>query len=173
MKPRRLAGLLATALASAAFAQSPAPADLILTHGRVYTMTWPEPDGDGTLSDAAPRDAGGWHPDAEAVVIDGGDIVYAGDNDAALAYRGPETRVIDLEGATVLPGLVDSHTHVYGLGALLDQVNLVDVETEAEAVALIEARARTTPKGQWIIGRGRDEGAWANRYPDKRLLGER
>jgi predicted amidohydrolase YtcJ len=136
-------------------------------------MTWPEPAGDGTLSDAAPRDGDGWRPDAEAVVIDDGNIVYAGDDEAALTYRGAETRLIDLAGATVLPGLVDSHTHVFGLGALLDQVNLVGVRTEADAIALIEERAKTTPRGQWIVGRGWDEGAWANRYPDKRLLSER
>ena len=168
-----LATLLTLAAAWDARLQSTEPADLILINGRVYTMTWPGPAGDGTLSDAAPRDASGWRPDAEAVVIDNGDIVLAGSEAQALAYRGRETRVVDLEGATVLPGLVDSHTHVFGLGALLDQVNLVGVETEAAAVALIEERAKTTPKGQWIVGRGWDEGAWANRYPDKRLLSER
>ncbi|MGB5449132.1 MAG: amidohydrolase, partial [Woeseiaceae bacterium] len=65
---------------------------------------------------------------------------------------------------------VDSHTHVFGLGALLDQVNLLGVATEEEAVALIVERAKSVPKGDWIVGRGWDEGAWANAYPDKALL---
>jgi predicted amidohydrolase YtcJ len=59
---------------------------------------------------------------------------------------------------------------VFGLGALLDQVNLVGVETEEQAVELIVERAKSVPKGEWIVGRGWDEGAWANRYPDKVLL---
>ncbi|MGH8168480.1 MAG: amidohydrolase, partial [Woeseiaceae bacterium] len=88
------------------------------------------------------------------------------------AHRGDSTRVVDLAGATVVPGLVDSHTHVFGLGAALDLVDLVDVDTEEEAVARVAERARSVPKGNWIVGRGWDEGAWANRYPDKVLLSE-
>jgi predicted amidohydrolase YtcJ len=51
-------------------------------------------------------------------------------------------------------------------------VNLVGVETEEEAVALVARRAETTPEGEWILGRGWDEGAWANRYPTMDLLSE-
>lgn len=146
-------------------------ADLILTNGRVYTLRWGEPAPDGTLDDAAPND-GEWRPDANAVAIKGGDIVYVGETAEALAFEGPSTRVVDLAGATVLPGLVDSHTHVFGLGAALERVDLVDVETEEEAIARVVERARSTPEGEWIVGRGWDEGAWANRYPDKVLLSE-
>ena len=147
-------------------------ADLILTNARVYTLNWDDPTNDGTIAANAPHNESGWRPDAEAVVTQGGDIVFVGATRDAMEYRGDSTRVVDLAGATVIPGLVDSHTHVYGLGALLDQVNLVDVATEEEAVALVVERAKTTPKGEWIIGRGWDEGAWANRYPDKVLLSE-
>ena len=91
----------------------------------------------------------------------------------AQAYRGPKTRVLDLRGATVLPGLVDSHTHVVGLGEAQSQVDLVGVATEAEAVARVAAFAKDVPKGQWILGRGWDEGAWANHYPTQQLLSER
>jgi predicted amidohydrolase YtcJ len=147
-------------------------ANLILTNARVYTLNWDESSLDGTIAADAPHDAGGWHPDAEAVVTQGGEILFVGSTREAMEYRGESSRVIDLAGATVIPGLVDSHTHVYGLGALLDQVNLVDVATEEEAVALVVERAKTIPKGEWIIGRGWDEGAWANRYPDKVLLTE-
>ncbi len=145
-------------------------ASLILTNARVYTLNWDEPALDGTAGVNAPHNESGWHPDAEAVVVDGGEILYVGSNQDALAFKGETSRLIDLAGATVIPGLVDSHTHVFGLGGLLDQVNLVDVATEEEAIALIVERARTVPKGEWIVGRGWDEGAWANRYPDKALL---
>ena len=150
----------------------PTGATLILTNARVYTLDWEESAPDGTLSASAPHDGTIWSPDAEAVVTEGDEIVFVGSTRDALSYAGEDTRVVDLAGATVIPGLVDSHTHVFGLGAALDRVNLVDIETEEDAVALIVERARTVPEGEWIVGRGWDEGAWANRYPDKALLTE-
>ncbi len=146
------------------------PADLILVNARVYTLSWGDPDGEGKPAADAPYRGLEWHPDAEAVAVDDGRIVFAGDVRGALALRGADTRVVDLEGATVLPGLVDSHTHVVEFGAKLDAVDLTDVATEAEAVALVAKRARSVPKGEWIFGAGWDEGAWANDYPDKALL---
>jgi predicted amidohydrolase YtcJ len=148
----------------------PPGASLILINARVYTLDWDEPGADGTIMPGAPRDAGGWYPDAQAVAIRDDKILFAGSSVDAMEFRSDSTRVVNLKGATVIPGLVDSHTHVFGLGALLDQVNLVGVETEEEAVELIVERAKSVPKGEWIVGRGWDEGAWANRYPDKALL---
>jgi len=145
-------------------------ANLILTNARVYTLSWDEPGLDGTVMPGSPHDENGWHPDAEAIAVGDGKIVYVGSNQRAAEFAGDSSRTIDLAGATVVPGLVDSHTHVFGLGALLDQVNLVGVETEEEAVALVSERAKSVPQGEWIVGRGWDEGAWANRYPDKTLL---
>jgi predicted amidohydrolase YtcJ len=149
------------------------PADLLLVGGRVYTFTWPEPDGTGRPAGNAPHDSQGWRPDAQAIAIRGDRIVFVGQRVDGEAYRGPSTRVIDLQGATVLPGLIDSHVHLPELGASLERVNLVGVKTEADAVARVEERAKTTPKGEWIVGWGWDEGAWANKYPDMRMLSER
>ena len=145
-------------------------ADLLLVNARVYTFDWPEPAADGTPAAGAPRGENGWRPDASAIAIAGDEIVFVGSNAAAEAYRGAATRVVDLAGATVLPGLVDSHTHVFPLGAKLTQVDLTDVGTEEEAVRIVAEAAAGVPAGQWIIGRGWDEGAWANRYPDKVFL---
>lgn len=147
-------------------------ADLILINGRVYTLNWDEPAADGTVSSNAPVNDTGWYPDAEAVATQGGEIIFVGNTRDAMEFQGESTRVVDLAGATVVPGLVDSHTHVFGLGAKLDAVNLTDIATEEEAVALVVERAKTVPEGEWIIGAGWDEGAWANRYPDKVLLSE-
>lgn len=147
-------------------------ADLILINARVYTMSWDDPQADGTLDSDAPRNERGWYPDAEAIATKGGDIVFVGNTTDALILRGAGSRVIDLAGATVIPGLVDSHTHVFELGATLERVNLVDVETEEEAIRRVVERAKETPKGEWVIGQGWDEGAWANHYPDKVLLDE-
>jgi predicted amidohydrolase YtcJ len=147
-------------------------ADLVLTNARVYTLNWAEPAKDGTAATGAPRSENGWHPDAEAVATKGGEIVFVGSTQDALNLQGAATRVVDLAGATVIPGLVDSHTHVFDLGAKLDAVDLTDVATEEEAVALVAERAKSVPEGEWILGAGWDEGAWANRYPDKALLSE-
>lgn len=179
MKARRAAVLLGLALLAggvAAPAQrntATAPADLLLMNGRVYTLGWGEPDREGRPAADAPHTAGGWHPDAQALAIRGDRIVLVGTNAQAMALRGPRTQTIDVHGATVLPGLVDAHVHIAELGASLERVNLVGVATEAEAVDRVEARARQTSKGQWIVGWGWDEGAWANHYPDMALLSAR
>jgi len=148
-------------------------ADLILTNAKVYTLAWGEPAGDGAPAADAPHGPAGWTPDAQAVAIRGGRIAFVGTSDAAAEWRGPTTRVIDLHGATLLPGLVDTHVHVLELGRMLERVNLVGVASEAEAVEKVAARAATTPKGEWILGYGWDDGAWANHYPTVKLLSER
>ena len=146
-------------------------ADIILTNGRVYTMRWEAPRNDGTISDEAPIETD-WTPDADAVVINGNKIGFVGSTPDALKLKGDKTRIIDLAGAVVIPGLVDSHTHVFGVGAAIERVDLIGVETENDMLERVLERAKITPKGDWIIGRGWDEGVWANRYPDNSLLSE-
>lgn len=149
-------------------------ADLILTNGTVYTLSWGEPDAEGAPAADAPFDAGaGWHPDAEAVAVRDGRIVFIGTSADAEAYRGASTRVMELEGATVLPGLIESHVHIVQLGASLFQIDLIGVETEEEAVEMAARVAAEVPEGSWILGSGWDEGAWANRYPTLELLSTR
>ncbi|MES3033788.1 MAG: amidohydrolase [Gemmatimonadota bacterium] len=168
--------LLAVLLLGACARSAPADggADLLLVNARIYTLAWPDPSRDGTPSPSAPFDsAAGWRHDATAVAVRDGRIVYVGTDSGARALQGGETRTVDLAGATLLPGFVDAHTHVAELGQSLDRVNLTGLATEAEAVERIVERARTVPKGEWIVGVGWDEGAWANRYPDRRLLSAR
>jgi predicted amidohydrolase YtcJ len=148
-------------------------ADLLLLNGRVYTFSWDDPALDGTPAPDAPFDAEGWHPDAQAVAIRDGRVVFVGSNDGASAYRGANTEVLDLNGSTVLPGLVDSHVHIAGLGANLERIDLMGVGSAEQAIELVAAAAAEVPEGEWIIGWGWDEGAWANDYPDNRLLSER
>jgi predicted amidohydrolase YtcJ len=172
LSTRRGALIVALLAATAASGATP-PADLLLVNGRVYTLSWGDPASDGTPAPDAPRSAAGLRPDAEAVAVRGERIVFVGSAREAMAHRGPQTRVLDVGGATVLPGLVDSHTHVAGLGEAASQVDLTGVTTEEEAVARVAARAAGTPRGEWIVGRGWDEGAWANRYPGMKLLSEK
>ncbi len=161
-------------LAAGGCERGPTPADLILTGASVYTLDWPDPDGEGNPSPQAPFDPmGGWHPDASAVAVREGRIVLVGSAQEAERLRGPETRVLELDGATVIPGLIESHVHLVQLGAFLSQIDLVGIETEEAAVRLAEERAAGLPPGAWILGSGWDEGEWANRYPTLELLSER
>jgi predicted amidohydrolase YtcJ len=147
-------------------------ADLLIVGGRVYTLAWDEPSPTGAPAGNAPRSPG-WRPDAEAVAIRGDRIVFVGSAREAQAWRGPRTRVLDARGGTVLPGLVDAHVHVAGLGEAMSRLDLRGVPTEAEAVDRVASHAARVPKGEWIVGRGWDEGAWAGRYPDMKRLSER
>ncbi len=145
-------------------------ADVILTNGRIYTLSWGEPDREGRPAVDAPHDAAGWHADAEAIAIKGDRILWVGQNGGAGGYRGKGTRVIDLRGATVTPGLIESHVHILELGQSLSRVDVRGIENEEEIAARIRQAASTTPKGQWIEGYGWDEGWWANRMPTMEIL---
>ncbi len=147
--------------------------DLILMNGKVYTYKWADPQSDGTPASGAPISGNIWEPDAQAIAIQGGRILAVGTNDEIMAHRTEQTRVIDLKGATVIPGLVDSHAHIDGIGANLEKVDVSNAANEAEAVQLVAAHAKNVPKGEWIVARGWDEGAWAGHYPDMKLLTEK
>lgn len=147
-------------------------ADRVLRGGKVYTLAWGEPDREGVPAADAPHDDAGWRPDASAIAIRADRIVYVGGDDGVAPYIGDSTEVIDLEGATVLPGFIDSHAHGSSYGLVLGRVSLLGVETEVEAVARIATAARETPKGEWIVAWGFDEGKWSDRLPTNALLDE-
>jgi len=111
------------------------------------------------------------HPAASAMVIQGSRIVWVGDT-AEAQKRFPETRAIDLHGATILPGIIDAHTHLIELGKSLVRLNLKDVATDREAVEQVKQRVRSAAPQEWILGWGWDEGKWASHYPDNRALSD-
>ncbi len=94
-----------------------------------------------------------------AIYVDSGRVVEVGPT-AALRSKHPSAKVIDLAGATVLPGLTDAHAHLYGLGQSLDTVNLVGVGSIDEAVRRMHERAARAPAGEWVLGRGWDQNRW-------------
>jgi hypothetical protein len=172
---RNVAPALALLALAAGCSRAPGvePADTLLTNGRIYTFAWDDPSADGTPAANAPHSDAGWRPDAEAIAVRGGRIAFVGSSKDADAFRGQTTRVIDLGGAVALPGLVDSHVHIRELGQAETSVDLTGVRTEAEAVDRVVAFAARVPRGEWIAGRGWDDGAWANRYPTLTLLSTR
>ncbi len=160
----------AVLIASGCNTRDPESADLILLNGQVYTMSWPDPEPDGTPNSRAPFRDGEWRADATAIAIKGDRIMWVGRDEGARAWRGADTRMIDLEGATVIPGLHDAHGHVGEFGAALSRVNLEGVATPAEAIERVRRVADSLPAGSWILGQGWDEGAWARRYPAAGML---
>ena len=130
------AALLSTAVAAA---QAPGP-DTILAHGTILTM-----DEADTV--------------AQALAIRDGVIVKVGTNAAILALATPKTKIIDLDGHTATPGLIDTHGHFAGGGVdELYHVDLSHAASIAEVVRLVGERAKTLKPGEWLEGDGWDEG---------------
>ena len=92
---------------------------------------------------------------AEAVAVKGERIIAVGSNDAVRAKAGASTRVIDLNGKTVIPGLIDNHMHFiravqrWNLQARIDGIN-----KRSEALAAIAAKAASLPAGDWLMVQG-------------------
>jgi predicted amidohydrolase YtcJ len=116
-------------------------ADLVLRGGDVWTLGGSE-GGDEHVS---------------AIAIDEGVVVAVGTAEELESRIGPETRVIELDGATVLPGLTDAHAHLTNLGLTLETVDLRGAASIDEVVRRVQEGA---PKEGWIIGRGWDQNRW-------------
>src|SRR5882762_4253795 len=152
MCPTRLlavAGLTLTSLVFAPMRQAPQAqppaADLVLTNGKIITVD---------ATDAI----------AQAIAIAGGRIVAVGSNDEIRSRIGPSTRVIDLFGRTATPGLIDTHVHFSETDALYSvDLGVVDVKTMDDVLKRVAAAVATRKPGEWVRGRGWDEGKLAER----------
>ncbi len=104
-------------------------------------------------------------PAAGAVGLLGERIVWVGDADDVSTYLTGPYETMDLGGATVVPGFNDAHNHLLLLGHWLTQVDcsFPTVRAISEIVAAVGERVATTPKGEWIQGRGYDDNKLADR----------
>jgi len=124
--------------------------DTLLTNGQIYTM----------------KEEG--HR-VEAIGIRKGRIVFAGSRKAAEQYSAKET--VDLCGKTVIPGLGDSHLHLYACCQNQATVSLEDAKSMEEMIKAMKQKADATEKGKWIKGTGFDHTKFAeNRMPTRREL---
>jgi len=150
-RPRMVLLTLLLATCTIGRAANP-PADLILTGGRVYTVNPAQPT-------------------ADAVAVFGGRILFVGSADSALSLRGPATRLIDLGGEIVLPGLIDAHTHLIGSGKFLSQLDLIGIQSPQQIRQMVLEKQKSVPSGKWIEGRGWDQNGWKGKqFPSWRDL---
>lgn len=124
---------------------APAPvqsaADIVFKNGNVYTA-----------NDKSQK--------AQAIAVKEDKIVFVGTNAAAQKYVGPNTRVVDLKGNTVLPGFTDSHQHLSGVGQREMTLNLEGTTSLEDFLAKVKARVDQAKPGEWVTGRGWIETHW-------------
>ncbi len=106
-----------------------------------------------------------------AIVVRNGRILEIAGERGIKRFLGGKTRIVEFKGGYLYPGLVDAHAHTEGLGKSLDMVDLRGAESFEAVIERVKRKARTTPRGKWIIGRGWDQNLWKRRkMPDRVLL---
>ena len=137
-------------------APKPCMADLALINGKVITV-------DEKFSIR------------EAVAVKNGRVQHVGSTVEVKALSGPDTKIVDLKGKTVMPGLYDSHIHVTGTGSALMMINcrtppMYSIEDMKKAVA---EKVKESKPGEWVLGRGWDQAKLAeHRNPSRYDLDE-
>lgn len=150
MKLQSLACILASLLPATSWPAAPAvvPADLILNRGEIRTPS-------------------GW---AQSLAIRNGVILAVGDEAAVLPFRGQGTRVIELAGATVVPGFHDMHIHPTGAGMWQQRCMFPQGSTAQVVVETVRGCAAKRGKGAWITGGSWDTASFGPSPPHRRLL---
>ena len=110
-------------------------ADLVIQNGMVYTVDE-------------------FKPTAEAVAVKNGKIMAVGTVNNMRSLIGKNTEVLDLKGATMVPGLIEGHGHFMGLGYAKMRLDLLSVSSYNELVDMVAAAVKETEPGEWILGRG-------------------
>jgi predicted amidohydrolase YtcJ len=147
----RIAPFLLLAAVAGLLAQSAPPkpkADVIFTHGNIYT---------GVVDPGSSLGAG---KRSEALAVTGDRVVAVGARDDVMKWKGPETKIVDLDGRFVMPGFNDAHTHLSNAGLEKMTVNMVGVKTLDEFRERLRVKCDTAEPGDWVVGRGWDETLW-------------
>ncbi|MBK5246297.1 MAG: amidohydrolase [Peptostreptococcaceae bacterium] len=107
---------------------------------------------------------------ANALVIKNDRLIYVGTDEIALRFRTENTSVIDLNGKTVLPGLIEGHTHFGWLSQSLVEIDALFKQKE-DILEEVKKKAETVKPGEWILGRGWNNEIWEqSNFPTKEEL---
>lgn len=121
--------------------QSTPKADLLIQNGNIYTV-----------NDSQPK--------AEAVAIIGDTIAFVGSNQEAQAWADAYTQILDLQGKTMTPGLIEGHAHFMGVGENKMNLDLLQVRSYEEMVQQVAEAVKKMKPGEWIVGRGWHQDKW-------------
>jgi hypothetical protein len=96
-----------------------------------------------------------------------GEILGIGDNEPMLRAFST-ARHIDMGGKTVLPGLIDSHGHLFGLALSFTRANLAGTQSKADVMKRLREFEASLQEGEWLLGRGWDQNDWPEQmFPDR------
>jgi predicted amidohydrolase YtcJ len=121
---------------------------VIFTHANIYT---------GVVDATASLGAG---KRAEALAVVGDRILAVGTRDEIMKLKGPETKIVDLEGHFVMPGFNDAHMHLASAGLEKMNVNMIGVKTLDEFRERLRVKCEAAEPGEWVVGEGWDETLW-------------
>jgi predicted amidohydrolase YtcJ len=143
---------LALAALAPAVLEAQSAADLVVVNATIYTV------------DNA-------RPVASALAVRGGRVIFVGSDAEARMLANGSTSVIDLHGGTVVPGLVDAHAHLLGLGNRLQRVNVAGSTSYEEVIDRVKTWSKNVKPGEWILGRGWDQNRWSSKdFPTHNAL---
>ena len=109
-------------------------------------------------------------PWAEAIAVRGDRIAAVGSSAEIQKMVPKGAKVVDAHGQMMVPGFIDSHTHIISAGRGLAMVKLRDASTQAEFIARIKAFAKTVPKGAWITDGDWDHTLWGGELPTRQWI---
>ena len=122
-------------------------ADMIIHNGMIYTMN-------------------DLNPTAEAVAVSSGKIIALGKYTDLDPLITPRTKIINLRGATMTPGIIEGHGHFYGLGLAKMQLDLSKTESYQDLVDMVSNAVENSKPGEWILGRGWHQSKWSDDNSD-------
>jgi predicted amidohydrolase YtcJ len=116
-------------------------AEMIIHNGMIYTMN-------------------DLNPTAEAVAVSSGKIIALGKYTDLDPLITPRTKIINLRGATMTPGIIEGHGHFYGLGLAKMQLDLSKTESYQDLIDMVSDAVENSKPGEWILGRGWHQSKW-------------
>ena len=122
-------------------------ADMIIHNGVIYTMN-------------------DLNPITEAVAVGDGKIIALGKYRDLDPLINAKTKIINLSGAMMTPGIIEGHGHFYGLGLAKMQLDLSKTESYQDLIDMVSDAVRNSNPGEWILGRGWHQSKWSDNKDD-------